>query len=118
EMAQRGGAGTPENPYYHFPGSLCYPADMGGLTRYLPEIKRPAETILIGDGITMLDKGPTYVVISIGCETQFIHQDGSNFTFLDGHAKYIKRNSERYLATTTEGGRTVYFMRYYTFSME
>lgn len=117
-QATRDGAGTPENPYYHFAGSLCYPPDRGGLTRYMPEIKRPAETILIGDGITFLDKGPTYVVISIGCESQKIHQDGANFTFLDGHAKNIKRNPERYLATTVENGQTVYYERYFTFSME
>jgi prepilin-type processing-associated H-X9-DG protein len=47
----------------------------------------------LGDGITMLDRGPTYVVISLGCESQFIHQEGSNFVFLDGHSKYISRNS-------------------------
>jgi len=72
----------------------------------------------MGDGITSLDRGPTYVVISLGCESQFIHQEGSNFVFLDGHSKYIARNSERYLMTTTENNQTVYFMRYYTSSME
>jgi prepilin-type processing-associated H-X9-DG protein len=118
QMAQRGGAGTPQNPYYHYAGSLVYPPASGGLTRYLAEIRRPGETILMGDGITMLDRGPTYVVISLGCESQFIHQEGSNFVFLDGHSKYISRNSERYLMTTTENNQTVYFMRYYTFSME
>ena len=118
QMAQRGGAGTPQNPYYHFAGSLVYPPDRGGLTRYLAEIRRPGETILMGDGITFLDRGPTYVVISLGCESQFIHQEGSNFVFLDGHSKYIARNSERYLMTTTENNQTVYFMRYFTFSME
>ena len=35
----------------------------------------------MGDGITFLDRGPTYVVISLGCESQFIHQEGSNFVF-------------------------------------
>jgi len=118
QMAQRGGAGTQQNPYYHFAGSLVYPPASGGLTRYLAEIRRPGETILLGDGITMLDRGPTYVVISLGCESQFIHQEGSNFVFLDGHSKYIARNSERYLMSTTENNQTVYFMRYYTFSME
>lgn len=117
QMAQRGGAGTQQNPYYHFAGSLVYPPP-NGLTRYLAEIRRPGETILVGDGITMLDRGPTYVLISLGCESQFIHQEGSNFVFLDGHSKYIARNSERYLMTTTENNQTVYFMCYYTFSME
>jgi hypothetical protein len=72
----------------------------------------------MGDGITILDRGPTDVVISLGCESQFIHQEGSNYVVLDGHSKYIARNSERYLMTTTENNQTVYFMRYYTFSME
>ncbi|MCS7190932.1 MAG: hypothetical protein NZ843_04960, partial [Fimbriimonadales bacterium] len=112
-----GGAGTQQNPYYHFAGSLVYPPP-NGLTRYLSEIRRPGETILMGDGITFLDRGPTYVVISLGCESQFIHQEGSNFVFLDGHAKYIARNSERYLMSTVENNQTVWFMRYFTFSME
>ena len=117
QMAQRGGAGTQQSPYYHFAGSLVYPPP-NGLTRYLAEIRRPAETILMGDGITMLDRGTTNVLISLGCESQFIHQEGSNFVFLDGHSKYVSRNSERYLQTTTENNQTVWFMRYYTFSME
>ncbi len=116
-MAQRGGAGTPQNPYYHYAGSVLVPPPNGG-TRYLAEIRRPAETILMGDGITFRDRSDTYLVISLGCESQFIHQEGSNFTFLDGHSRYIARNSERYLMTTVENNQTVYFMRYYTFSME
>lgn len=118
-MATRGGAGTPENPYYHYPGSLGYPSGEGGwLTRYMREIKRPAETVLIGDGITFLDNGPAYVVISIGCGSQEIHENGSNFGFADGHAAFIKGNAERYLSTTIEDGQTVYYERYFTFSME
>ncbi len=117
QMATRGGAGTPQEPYYHFAGSLCYPPESGGVTRYLHEIKRPLETVLLGDGITFLDKGPTYVVIHIGCGAQKIHSDGANYGFADGHSAFIKGNSERYLATAEENGQTVYFMRYFTFSM-
>ncbi|GIV20692.1 MAG: hypothetical protein KatS3mg023_2443 [Armatimonadota bacterium] len=117
QMASRMGAGTPENPYYHSPGSLCYPPGSGGLTRYMPELKRPAETILIGDGLTFLDKGPTYVLVPFGCESQRVHSHGSNFAFADGHARFIENNAERYLSSTTEDGRTVWYKRYFTFSM-
>lgn len=116
QMASRGGAGTQANPFYQYAGSLAYPAASGGLTRYMPEIRRPVETALIGDGVTMVGGG--YFVVALGCESQFIHQDGSNFIFLDGHAKRIARNSERYLQSTLENNATVYFMKYFTFSME
>ncbi len=116
QMAERAGSGTQQDPYYQYAGSLAYPPEMGGLTRYMPEVRRPAETILIGDGITMVGGG--YFVIVLGCESAFAHQDGSNFVFLDGHAKRIARNSERYLSTTVENGQTVYYKTYYTFSME
>ncbi len=118
QMAVRGGSGTLKDPYYQWAGSLCYPPESGGLTRYLHEIKRPQETEILADGITFLDKGPSYVVTNGGgCESQKIHGNGSNFAFADGHARFIEGNAERYLDTTIENGRTVWYMRYFTFSM-
>lgn len=112
-----GGDGTPDNPHFQLAGSLLYPPAFGGVTRYLSEIRRPQETILFGDGATILDGRSTYVTVTIGCESQKVHGDGSNFAFADGHARFIEGNSERYLATTTVHGRTVWYKRYFTFSM-
>jgi prepilin-type N-terminal cleavage/methylation domain-containing protein/prepilin-type processing-associated H-X9-DG protein len=111
EQAQQAGAGTQEEPIYQFAGSLAYPAEDGGLTRYLPEIRRPAETALIGDGVTMVGGG--FFVISLGCEGQEMHHEGANLVFLDGHAKRISRNPERYLSQRPDG---MWYMTYFTFS--
>ncbi len=106
-----GGTGTQMDPIYHYAGSLAYPPESGGLTRTLPEIKRPAETALIGDGVTMVGGG--YFVIALGCEGMKIHQDGQNLIFLDGHAKRINKNPERYLVQRSDG---LWYKRYFTFS--
>ena len=113
QQATQAGAGTQADAIYHYPGSLTYPEASGGLTRTLPEIKRPAETALIGDGVTMVGGG--FFVIALGCEGGKIHQDGQNFIFLDGHAKRINKNAERYLVQRADGK---WYKRYFTFSEE
>jgi prepilin-type N-terminal cleavage/methylation domain-containing protein len=111
QMANRVGAGTQANPFYQFPGSLAYPAESGGLTRYLPEIQKVADTVLITDGITTFQPGVGWV-ITAGCEAADSHNGGGTHIFLDGHAKWIARNSERYLVQDAEGK---YHKRYYSF---
>ena len=116
-------AGTRENPCFYFPGSFL---DRGrperNVTVYLAQIRRPAETVLTGDGISALSNVPAYgglvVWTSIGCESRYIHHDGSNFTFLDGHSKFIPRNSERYYLETNCGNQRVVVMKYYTYTAE
>ncbi len=124
QQCMEAGAGTQEDPAYQFAGSIGLPPapcdrPFRPVTRYMAEIRRPAETILVGDGYTGTDRVPQYILISIGCETQKIHQDGANFTFLDGHSRNIKRNVERYLLEVRQpNGSVKYYMRYFSFHVE
>jgi prepilin-type N-terminal cleavage/methylation domain-containing protein/prepilin-type processing-associated H-X9-DG protein len=111
QQARQEGAGTKEDAIYQYPGSLAYPAEQGGLTRSMAEVQRPAETALIGDAVTMVGGG--YFAIAVGCEGQEMHQQGGNFVFLDGHAKRISRNPERYLSQRADGK---YYKTFFTFS--
>lgn len=45
-----------------------------------------------------------------------MHQGGGNHIFLDGHARWIARNSERYLARRASDG--AWYKRYYAYSIE
>jgi prepilin-type N-terminal cleavage/methylation domain-containing protein/prepilin-type processing-associated H-X9-DG protein len=104
--------GSQGDPCGYFPGSYNYPAASGGLTRFLVEIIRPAETAIVGDGITTVGPG-SGIGITFGCEAAQMHQTGGNFVFLDGHAKHLAGNSQRYLNQRADG---VWYARYHTFS--
>lgn len=110
EMSSMAGSGTQADPYWQFAGSRSY---VGVVTRYLPEIKRPAETAIITDGVTMVGGG--FFVIAMGCEATEMHQGGGNHIFLDGHAKRINRNSQRYLTRQANG---TYYQTYYCFALD
>lgn len=117
----RGRGGANYYPCYYMAGSFLNritPQD--NVVVYLAQVRRPAETALIGDGITVFANTSlgTGVVISIGCETRFIHGDGANFTFLDGHAKNIQRNIERYDMPTRCPQGEVWVSRYFTYTAE
>lgn len=81
--------------------------------RTMAEIVRPAEMTLISDGITIIDKPQASFRVAYGCEAANMHSGGGNFVFLDGHAKWIARNAERYLAQRADGK---YYERYFTFN--
>lgn len=89
---------------------FIYGAGTGGpVTRRLADVQRPAETVLISDGIT--GHGAGYLV-AMGCEGAQMHQQGGNFAFIDGHAKRISRNYQRYLDQGSDGK---WYMRYNDF---
>jgi prepilin-type N-terminal cleavage/methylation domain-containing protein/prepilin-type processing-associated H-X9-DG protein len=106
-----GGAGscTREDPYYNYTGSD--PLD-SGKTGTLAEVTRPAETALITDGATVMSNLPNWAIFSAGgCVAATSHQGGGNHVFLDGHAKWIRGNSERYELQDQQG---CWYKRYYT----
>ena len=64
----------------------------------LSSVATPARTAYTGDSLTAVRSDSPVVVTLFGCEGRFRHKDsGVNLTFLDGHARYLAGNPERYL---------------------
>ncbi|MBS1719832.1 MAG: prepilin-type N-terminal cleavage/methylation domain-containing protein [Armatimonadetes bacterium] len=110
-------AGTTANPIYAFPGSDTpfRTATTVALnwTMQTTQVQRPGETIVLGDGFsgTVRNGGsPTYLT-TFGCETADLYKNGSAFAFMDGHAKFIKGNVERYLTQDNAG---LWYKKYLT----
>lgn len=85
--------GTDTDPYYYIAGS-----NVGsGLFMKLAQVNRPAETAIVTNGFTgIIASGG--VGTTMGCEAAESHTGGGNITYLDGHAKWLKGNIERYYA--------------------
>ena len=112
----RWGAGTQADPYYAFPGAgSCKPGGcaaggagcLNGMnTLNMAALSRPAQTTNIGDGVGVVLLGPPHPAAGVGigtthgCEAMYAHHDGGNFVFMDGHAKYVKGNIERYFTNS------------------
>lgn len=103
------GACTQISPYEHFAGS-----DVRVKIMSLAEALRPAETAIVGDGFTGIIKSGGFGT-TFGCEASNMHTGGGNHIFLDSHAKWIARNSERYLLQDSTG---CYYSRYFAFDKE
>ena len=101
------GDGTQEFPFFMSPGSNWTKTNNGvaaptlDYTRRLPEVARPAETVIVADGGTW--RSDKYGVMLFGCEAAEMHQHGGNFVFLDGHSHWIARNAQRYLLKRKDG---------------
>jgi prepilin-type processing-associated H-X9-DG protein len=108
-------AGTQEDPDFFFAGSeLPGSAARGTLDlNYVmarSSIMRPAETVLLTEGVTAVDfRG--FVNGYLGCETASMYRGGGNVVFQDGHVRFVKGNSERYLERDSDGR---YFKKFYT----
>ena len=111
----RSGGNSASNPYYQYPGSGWISSRATPPETYigLSSVLRPADTAMVADGVT-LTAGPGILNV-FGCESSEIHQGGSNFVFLDGHAKWIKGNAESYVKRAANGE---FFMQHFTYSME
>ncbi len=109
--------GTPSAPYFNFPGSGWDVDDSGNLYfKLLPlaAIVEPARCAYIGDDLTEVrTSSGLRISTALGCESAYgPHQGGGNFVFLDGHAKYVKGNAERYEQQDSTGA---YFEKYFTY---
>jgi prepilin-type N-terminal cleavage/methylation domain-containing protein len=100
----QGGNCKKEDPYYFFAGS-----DVRRSTMSLAQVVRPAETVEVTDGFTGIIQSGGFGT-TMGCEAANSHSGGGNHIFLDGHAKWIARNSERYLEQDPSG---CWYKKYY-----
>ena len=109
---------TNASPLFNFPGSYYdVTGEDCGTVAFInvgyAAVTRPAETIYIGDDFTIVRDGSTRRVnTALGCEAAFgPHNVGANYVFLDGHAKYLKGNPERYV---TQFGN-LWYEKYFTY---
>jgi prepilin-type N-terminal cleavage/methylation domain-containing protein len=100
----RFGSCTFDDPYSFFAGS-----DVRSKIMHLAEVNRPAETVEVTDGFTGVIQSGGFGT-TMGCESAESHHGGGTHIFLDSHAKWIARNSERYLLTGDDG---CVYKRYY-----
>jgi prepilin-type N-terminal cleavage/methylation domain-containing protein len=103
------GSCTHSDPHYYWTGSDPIYA---GITGYLAQIQQTARTVLITDGVTYLSSADSYLIFVLdGCEAANTHQGGGTHIFVDGHAKWLKGNSQRVLDRDADG---CWYETYYT----
>ena len=103
-----------DDPYEYFAGSNVGAVGSTPRIMSLAEAVRPAETAIVGDGFTGIIKSGGFGT-TFGCESANMHTGGGNHIFLDTHAKWIARNSERYLVQDNTG---CYYSRYFAVDKE
>lgn len=103
------GSGAPGDPYFNLPGSDPV---FTGITGTTVEVTRPADTVIITDGVSFMTNASNNAIgVFWGCESATSHLGGGNHLFLDGHARWIKGNSQRYIEMDAQGR---YYRRFYT----
>lgn len=87
---------TETTPYANYPGTGWDWTDSNWQTTNLSSVVESARTANIGDAFTAISNDGSSVITKFGCEAQYRHKgSGGNFSFLDGHSKYLKGNPER-----------------------
>ena len=113
---------SPNLPYQKTPGSGVDPFTNQVVTVGLPDIRRPADTVLVSDGVTMsFQMGASSVrriLSSFGCQGMLMHQEGGNFVFLDGHAKHLKGNPEKVVDVKNTPSGPFYYQRYMSYDID
>jgi prepilin-type N-terminal cleavage/methylation domain-containing protein len=103
------GSCTEADPHFNYPGSdpLFFL-----VTGTLAQIQRPAETVIMSDGVTAMLNFPNWAIyMSWGCSAAQSHHGGGNHGFADGHIRFFKGNSENILDKDSTG---CYYKRYYS----
>jgi hypothetical protein len=105
-----GGSCTQQSPYNHFYGTDPIFTNAVGINT---SVNRPAETVITSEGAAYLRNGGSSGPMFnwFGCEAARVHQGGGNHIFLDGHARFVKGNSQRYLMQDDTG---CWYMRFYS----
>lgn len=104
------GSCTQMDPYYNYTGSDPLFAEITGT---MAQVQRPAETVIISDGITFMSNMSSNGIGDFwGCEAANSHRGGGNHVFLDGHARWIKGNSQRYMQ---QDGSGCWYLTFYTY---
>ena len=87
---------TTNSPYSHYAGSRFANVDGQWAAFIMPlsQINRPGETVYITDGFLGVTKDNSMRTMW-GCQSENSHLGGGNNIFMDGHAKWIAKNSER-----------------------
>jgi prepilin-type N-terminal cleavage/methylation domain-containing protein/prepilin-type processing-associated H-X9-DG protein len=105
---------TPDDAVYYMAGS--YLANYDPALVYKNEtmssstVTRPAETAMITDGFTGVIATGGFGT-TFGCESATMYKGGGNVNFVDGHVKFVKGNSQRYLAQDASGK---YYQKFFT----
>ncbi len=98
-----GGNCTQNSPHAYYPGSSF------NYQESLAAVVSPARTAIIGDAYTLIfhssaSPGGLRESAGFGCDGQFSHRDGGgNYSFLDGHSKFISKNAERHILQDSQG---------------
>jgi prepilin-type N-terminal cleavage/methylation domain-containing protein/prepilin-type processing-associated H-X9-DG protein len=97
------GSCTQSDPHAYYPGTdYAY-------QETLASVVESARTANIGDSLTVVrisgaSPGGLRIGTAFGCEARYRHKNsGGNFSFLDGHSKYINNNPERHLKQDGQG---------------
>jgi prepilin-type N-terminal cleavage/methylation domain-containing protein len=103
------GSCTQSDPHYFWAGSDPIDSEITG---YLAQVQQPSRTVLITDGVTYLSSADNHFIITLsGCEAANTHQGGGTHIFVDGHAHWLARNSQRYEEQDSDG---CWYERYYS----
>jgi prepilin-type N-terminal cleavage/methylation domain-containing protein len=105
------GSCTESDPHFNYPGSNPL-NPLAVVTGTLAQIKRPAETVIVSEGVTAMLNFPNWAIyMAWGCSAAQSHHGGGNHGFMDGHMKFLKENSENILDKDSTG---CFYKKYYS----